>query len=146
MSKGGNSFKHIFAISIVLLKHGMSQLIRRHSFYFEIMSPEEKLWYRTSRIDTESRKRRKWRYDLGNRAEHYFVLLTTYFVKQPEFRILLLRKLRRRRPGMNFATAGTRPAWNWRKATARSISVSAHRTPYGLLDRSIIFPLCQRPK
>lgn len=27
-------------------------------------------------------------------------------MKQPEFRIQLLRKLRRRRPGMNFATAG----------------------------------------
>jgi len=35
------------------------------------MSPEEKLRYGAGRIDTgESRERRKWRYDLGNRAKH----------------------------------------------------------------------------
>lgn len=57
-------------LSIVLLKHRTSRRYKGHSFYFEIMSPEEKLRYGAGRIDTgESRERRKWRYDLGNRAE-----------------------------------------------------------------------------
>lgn len=60
--------------------------------------------------------------------------------KQPEFRIPLLRKLRRRRrPGMNFATAGTRTGGT---AVVRrlpgSISVSVRRAsspPAGSVDR-----------
>lgn len=68
--------KRTFALSIALLKHGTFRLYKRrggreHGFYFEIMSLEEKLRYGAGRIDTgESRERRKWRYDLGNRAEH----------------------------------------------------------------------------
>jgi len=93
--------------------------------YVSPLLPREEARIRVARIDTGESCARA---HAGNGNTTWEIARPTSG-KQPEFRIPLLRKLRRRRrPGMNFATAGTRRR-NRRKATARSISVSAHRSP-----------------